>query len=214
MISNFGYPIEWFTSDTTSNLYKVFKEVKITDVEYEKLRNLYLKKIDTVMRAKVNAMNINDQYFRKYYNGDDILQKRRFTDSINALQLKYWFDRGIYPNEELIGNPSVDDKRDLHLSYIFLHIEHEIRESYFIPKMLEFVKLGYCTPDTYAAMIDQIKYFENHKNEDMVFGEFNATKINATDFYKFNLRRKEIGLPSLEYTNWKINLILKQLNNQ
>lgn len=112
-----------------------------------------------------------------------------------------------------IGNGSVDEKyNSLDIVVLLLHTKKDIRNSYFIPKIYEFVKKGECSPRTYAVIVDQLKYFQKYDNLDMPYGEFNLRSIDSTQYYRFNPNRKEIGLPTLEYSKWKLDMFLKEYN--
>lgn len=203
LIANFGYSKERFIDDSTSVLSKVYQTANISDEKYQTLRQRYLSSIDLELREQVVNMIDNDQYYRKFYDKEDIDRKRNETDSIIEQILIKWFDQGIYPNEKRIGNGSVDKKFSLDIVVLLLHTKENVRNSYFIPKVYDFVKKGECSPRTYAVIVDQLKYFQKYNNLDMPYGEFNLIRIDSTQYYRFNPNRKEIGLPTLEYSKWK-----------
>lgn len=213
LITDFGYTKEWLIDDSTSVLSKVYQTANISDENYQTLRKRYLSSIDLNMREQVVNMMDNDQYYRRFYDKEDIDKKRNETDSIIEKILIQWFDQGIYPNMKRIGNGSVDEKyNSLDIVVLLLHTKKDIRNSYFIPKIYEFVKKGECSPRTYAVIVDQLKYFQKYDNLDMPYGEFNLRSIDSTQYYRFNFNRKEIGLPTLEYSKWKLDMFLKEYN--
>lgn len=207
LIAAYGYTKEWFTYDSTSVLSKVYQTANISEENYQILRQRYLSSIDLELREQVVNMIENDQYYRRFYDKEDIEIKRNETDSIIEQILIKWFDKGIYPNMKKIGNGSVDEKRSLDIVVLLLHTKKDIRSSYFTPKIYEFVKKGECSPQTYAVIVDQLNYYQYKENDAMLYGEFNLRNIDSTQYYKFNPKRNEIGLPTLEYTKWRIRKI-------
>lgn len=176
LITDYGYSKERFIDDSTSVLSKVYQTANISDEKYQTLRQRYLSSIDLELREQVVNMIDNDQYYRKFYDKEDIDRKRNETDSIIEQILIKWFDQGIYPNEKRIGNGSVDEKyNSLDIVVLLLHTKENVRNSFFIPKVYDFVKKGECSPRTYAVIVDQLKYFQKYKNLDMPYGEFNLT---------------------------------------
>ena len=60
---------------------------------------------------------------------------------------------------------------------------------------MNFVKKGECSPNVYARIIDA-------KSPESIYGEIMILKENI-DYSKYNVERRKIGLPSVEYLRWK-----------
>lgn len=203
LIANYGFDLETFDTITYPVLNKVYEESKISKEKYEKLRKIYLSKIDTSLRQKILQLNYFDQKARKANISEE--NKFKLKDSIGSEVEKLLadlFSRNIFPNDQVIGNHTVDKNPSISIDILLLHTKDSIRLNYFIPKMNLFVEQGQCLPSTYYQMIDQ---YQLYNRKEQIYGTYNFNQLNPKDY---STVRKKAGLPSLEYLKWKIEKLL------
>jgi len=198
LIANYGYTQEILKNDSILNIGLL--KSKITFKEYDSLRNKYLSKLDFKLRNEIIEMCRLDQFYRTIYDEGDRKEKMIAQDKKNQKKLIILFDKNIYPNEKIIGSYSID-RKDIDITTILLHTNDSIRKSYFLPKILKFVKNGKCEPIVYGAMIDQLQLYND---KEQIYGTYNIRNISSKDYKKFNLLRKSIGLPSIQYELQKL----------
>src|SRR5690606_31646487 len=105
-------------------------------------------------------------------------------DSINENLLIYIFEKYGYPDESLVGNMEFSIKMEdnpfsMVLSHVLLHTRDSIRQAYFLPKMLEFVKQGKTPPLFYARMADQLEVYHQRSQ---IYGTY--TNVSVKDSLK------------------------------
>lgn len=196
LIKDFGFTKEWFSKDSTDILFKAFEFANISDDIYGIWRYQYVSKIDLEMRETVTSMIYYSRYYQKIFDeADSIKKKREELVEIHKNILMDWFDLGIYPNQDMVGNSSLDQKATYDLTGIFMQMDEATLDQYFLPKIMNFVKKGECSPNVYARIIDA-------KSPESIYGEIMILKENI-DYSKYNVERRKIGLPSMEYLRWK-----------
>lgn len=151
------------------------------------------------LRDQIISMVTLDQEVRKHPIDYKELSR---IDSINQTNIKKIFERYGYPNEKIIGFSKEDEKVDI--SVMLMHFDDL---EYFKPKLLGFIKRGLCNPYVLADMVDS----NNRKEKIYTYGIYeglDSTQIR--DFKNLDLRRKSIGLSSLDDHNRAISLIMKK----
>jgi hypothetical protein len=203
-----GYPIEFFQeSDDFKNIKKSTKWNSIKK-KYPEYRKNYLRGIDLVMRSKISFMVNEDQKVRqKNLNIKENFQAMKSTDSISEMFLYHLLESDKFPNQDIIGNYWID-KHPISADILFMHTSDSMRLNYFIPKMMEFVKKGKCSPKLLSELVDQYNIY-NGKRPIFAsyFGEnFMILKPQNPEF--IDLLRTSIGIPSL-----KLKLKIDSSNN-
>lgn len=203
LIANYGFDINTFDVNTYPVLNKVFEESKISKKTYDKHREKYLDKIDTLLREKILKLKYLDQEARRE-KSEKI--RNKLIDSIDLEVEKFLIDifsRNIFPNEHIIGNHSIDKYPALSIDVLLLHTRDSLRLNYFIPRINSFVQEGKCLPSIYCKMVDQ---YQLYNDKEQIYGTFNFTQLNPKEYDSV---RKDAGLPSLEYLQWKYKRILE-----
>lgn len=190
-----------------SVLKKVYDYANISDKKYEEYRKKYQNKIDFELRNKILSLKTLDQEVRKKSNKTDAEIQNQ--DKKSEKLLIELFDKGIYPNQEIVGNHTLD-KKHASISILLLHTKDSMRLHYFLPKIKQFIKEGKCYPKIYANMVDQ---YHLYNDLDQVYGTFSIFDINKEDYFKFNSKRSEIGVSSIEYSLWKYGILMSSLKN-
>ncbi|WP_299161155.1 hypothetical protein [uncultured Tenacibaculum sp.] len=197
-ITDYGLDKDYFKYDSILN--KAFNEIKISDKEYQKYRAKYINSIDLNLRKEIKEMVFLDQKYRKENIDSESANKIILQDLENQNLLKVLFNKNIYPNERVIGNYSID-KKSINIVAVLLHTNDSIRINYFLPKIKEFVIAGKCSPVIYGAMVDQ---YHLYNDENQFYGTYNINRIPIKHYFKYNSRRKTIGLPTIEFDLYKI----------
>ena len=186
---NNGATINSIINDTTfSNVLKS-TQGKVLIQDYDSLRKDYINKVDLQFRKEMLEIFRLDQAFRQ----DPI--KLDSIDKINEKKLIDIFENKGYPNNKLIGHPSID-RQNINMSIILRHTDDSIRKSYFIPKVTEFVKNGTCPPNDLGVLVD---WYYLRRKEKQIYGMFPIKEGNTiSDLKQVDKNRQSIGLPTLE----------------
>jgi hypothetical protein len=203
LMSQYGYSKIWIESDSILNLF--FDSKKDIQKKYNLYRELYLQKINLDLRKKIVMLVEEDQKYRIGNKNSNTVNMRRVTDSVNEIEIIKIFDTYGYPNIDLIGNYTIDDKEVL-VDPILYHTSTSKNNQYFLTKIFEYVRKGKADPSTYAFMVDRLKL---HRKENQNYGTF-ENKINSSTKV-INENRRNIGLPSINYESWKTNKIYPTL---
>lgn len=174
---------------------------------YDKIRSDYLNGINLELRKEIQEMSRLDQLYR---NGQYQENKQDSIDKLNTNRLKEIFEQFQYPNNQVIGNYSVDGIQT-DIITMLLHTSDSIRMSYFVPKLKEFVKAGTCSPKTLGQVIDQFYLYNGEPQTHGTYESQNSKYANMiSDRGQVNQNRISIGLSTLEL-NEKIDSV-KRIN--
>ena len=202
-ISNYGLKIEYCLNDSLLKIATIkskFSEQDLIDF-YES----YTKSLNLDYRYEIEKMIEDDQRVRtvKPVNHDDWVS----VDKENAANIKLLIEKYGYPSTEKIGKYDFN-KKSSSVSTLFLHAKKEATESYILDLMLEAVKKGECQPHDYATVYDKYLYVHGEFNGKTLYGEFKRSdkSLDETVIYpkKLDSIRKTIGLPNVNYINWKL----------
>lgn len=194
LIQDFGYEKKIFKGDYKDSLLaKAYIKSNLTDIDFEVLRNKYIKSKNFTLRDTIIEMNKADQLYR---HGEDYQKYSGRIDSIariNERKLIYIFEKYGFPNDKIIGNRAIRGKREpIMIDAILIHMASSKKVAFFKKELLLFVKQGKCPPLFYASLIDreclnmekkQI-YYTFQKNENLSLEYMN----------EINSNRKKIGL--------------------
>lgn len=187
-----GTELSKFQNNTNFEGFMASKYGKQIDQEYEALRNQFMDRIDLKLRNELILMRFADQGIRNQGSNTD-WTKIDSVDKLHERRLIEIFESIGYPNDEIIGPPSLDG-RLTDLGPILLHTDDSIRLNYFVPKIREFVRKGKASPYYVGAMIDQYYYY--HK-EPQIYGTIRG--VNMIDnLKKVDSNRVSIGLAPLD----------------
>lgn len=183
-----GFTITKYSGDT---LYSEFfnSEVGIKLLENaDDFQKSYQSNVDSTLFNKLKLMLSEDQKNRGS-------EEQQVFDKRNEKRLIELFEKGIYPDESIrrLCNPY---EADIHT--VLLHTDDSIRINYFLPKLLQFVKMGKCDPKVYANVYDQ--YFL-YNGDPQIYGTYRDTDKNLSnhiDMEKLNSNRLSIGLMTLD----------------
>ena len=190
---------------------KKFSSIEATDTfKSLKLKNKWLKlkyESDLIYRNWYNHLNLDlrneiikmadeDQRVRTT-NVSEVEYKR--VDSLNENRFKEIFKTYEYPNENLIGNWSIDKK----IANVTLFLFHFKDIEYFKPIFFDYVKNGKSEPELYASLID------SHDRKRGIFTYriyTNLTNDQIEDLPNLDKRRTSVGLRP-----WKMELEYRKL---
>jgi hypothetical protein len=196
LISKHGYIKDVIIYNKTFNNFDKKNNFYITN-NYDIARKIYISSIDLVLRDTIRVMKLNDQKNRRTNSNQE-----KF-DLINQNKIKLMFENNIYPNEKMVGNFTVDNQF-IDFEIILLHSRDSMRMNYFLPKVLNFIKIGKAEPTIYGNMIDQQHLYRGVKQ---IYGTYNIDNIKSNDYNIYNSKRKSIGLPTINYTKWKDSIM-------
>lgn len=203
LIANYGFDKNIFDVKTYPVLNTIFEESNISKRRYSNYRKQYLDKIDTVLRKKIVNLKVLDQKARRTTSEK---MRIKLIDSIDLEVEKFLkdiFSRNIFPNEHVIGNHTIDKNTAIDINTLLLHTRDSIRLNYFIPRINSFVEEGKCLPLIYCQMIDQ---YQLYHGKEQIYGTYNFLQLNPKEY---NLKRKKVGLPSIEFEQWRYKKILE-----
>ncbi|MHA7060238.1 hypothetical protein ACWGOQ_0023655 [Aquimarina sp. M1] len=205
LISKYG--ITWNQINNDSILKLVKTESNLSKKHFDSLSIIFIKTLDISLREEILEMKIKDQLYRgRNYVGENIT-KQDSIDDVNTKKLITIFEKYGYPNSGIIGTSSNPNKNNPSIRVMLLHTDDSIRESYFMPKILSFVKKGKCNPFTYGAVYDQLLLYNKEEQKYWTY----ETKKNITNTKKVNEFRESIGLPQYGYETWRFNRLYKNI---
>ncbi|MEM6719225.1 MAG: hypothetical protein AAF611_07935 [Bacteroidota bacterium] len=158
----------------------------------------YSKNIDSLLRKEIISMYQLDQDVRE----DLDYEKMKVVDSINQQKMKRIIKQYGFPNENLIGRSTKNNKTGV--TFMLMHF-NDI--DYFKPILLNAIKNGECPPRALGFMVDS--FDRNHKKYTYAMYR-NLDSSEIKDFKNLDKRRIAIGLPPLETRKKIVELILKK----
>lgn len=168
---------------------------------YQNLRKKYLNKIDYKLLSELRLMLELDQKHNRCTNDVDLINKVNISDSINREKLDKIIKTKIYPNYHFLGYPEQELNNFVNISTLLLHQDSQTIEK-FLPIIMDAVIKGKCNPIVYAFLHDKYVVMYNNKEIKQKYNEFSdEIKIEKNSIVKTN--RRLIGLPSINYLNWK-----------
>ncbi|WP_460220039.1 DUF6624 domain-containing protein [Psychroserpens sp. MEBiC05023] len=197
LVSKYGYNKQRIFDNP--NLKKIADSCPEVSKKIDELYQVFVSSLNLSLRNEMHLMVIEDQKYRGNGTYQDNVVNQEKIDEENTNRLIEIFNEYGYPNQELIGDYFVDQKH-LMFTSILLHTNDSVRENYFIPKLLEFLKKGKCNPITYASMVDQLYLYNG---ESQIYGTY-SNNMNISNFEKLDTTRKSIGLPAYGYEEWRI----------
>lgn len=198
LIKDYGYDRNIIQSDSILNL--IFNSSKINITTYNRLRDSYLLKTYPKIRNEIIEMKTLDQKYRgRKANIEDEKIKQIQFDSINSVNLIKIFDEIGYPNIKKLGLDSNIKQSNLDITVILLHTRFNDREEYFLPKILDYIKMGECNPEVYGYMYDQMMIYTDRPQK---YGTYQGESLKSKDSLTFY--RNDIGLPPNTYMKWRM----------
>lgn len=200
-----GSELSRFQNNTNFEGFMASKYGKQLEQEYDALRNQFMDKIDLELRNELISMHFADQMYRGQ-GPDSDWTKQDSIDKLHEKRLIQLFESVGYPNAQMVGPYSLD-RRQTDVGLFLLHTEDSIRTNYFVPKVKEFVKKGFASPNVVGTMIDQ--YYLYNK-EPQIYGTYTkqgggyANMID--DLKKVDSNRISIGLAPLDLQQKKDSL--------
>jgi len=200
IVANYGYTYGNIEKDTLLQVLALrFKKSK---KDIEKWQKQYNSKIDTSYRYQLTIMNLDDQKVRnqKPVNWEGVAKVDKQNDSI----LRQMINEIGYPNFKNVGSfrklNESEKKVDLGVEVLLNHFTSSEESFKFYNQILpNLIKKGECLPKDYAHLIDRY-HTKNNKDSFFYFITFNYDFKNNSSLVKIiNERRKENGLPSIEY---------------
>lgn len=161
-----------------------------------KQRNKYLKKIDYDLIEKLSEMVKLDQN----YSRENAIENHK-NDSVNRTRLKDIIKKNIYPNYYVVGyfEPGLNDYAQINV--LLLHQDKATVFKY-LPIIEDAIKKGKCSPIDYAVIYDKCILVYGTENEKQKYNSLGSdSKKETHSIVKIN--RKNIGLPSASYREWK-----------
>lgn len=196
----FGYNYSDVLSD--SILKKGISNTFISEKKAKKWHNLYISRLDTVFRNKINAMNYEDQKVRNIKPLDWSRIER--VDLANDSILRSYIQKNGYPNFKKVGTfrklSETEKFKSVGLDVLINHFtSYQESALFYNTTLFDFVKNGTCPPKDYGDFMD--RYYNKFKNTSYFYfitDDFNF-KWNKDLVKEINSRRRKNGLPSIEY---------------
>jgi len=189
LISKLGFSNAWI--DDFEILKTVYEKSGIDKKVYDVLRNEYVSSINLGLRNMVIQINKRDQESGRSYETDIMKKSLEERDSINFTKLKYIFEKYGYPNASVIGNESLNKKRErLILSSVLRHVNDSLMVSYLLPKLKSFVVKGEFLPQLYLSIYESYTYRNKLVSEYRVSSKYTKEEVNKN--------RYSVGLPILD----------------
>ncbi|MFL9835541.1 hypothetical protein [Chryseobacterium terrae] len=178
------------------SIAKLLEEFEINKEEVERIVAKNVSKININLRNELGDMTRKDQEVR-LTNDNDSIKK---VDSLHSQRLKEIIETVGFPNEKIVGGYRLQGKSsEIFLSLIFNHIAYNGDYDYFKKHLPKLIRNGTCDPFNYAMMEDRRNEINNKPIEYFVI----IAVPESADRKKINANRKAIGLPSLEYEEFK-----------
>ncbi|MBQ4804546.1 hypothetical protein J8L88_16920 [Aquimarina sp. MMG015] len=188
---------------------------KNIEKQYKDLRSLFLKRIDSTLKNRINLMIDKDQKlaYEAYIIEDEQEQEKFILENfpkhseeqlINLIEIMEIND---YPGEFLIGN-------DFWVSTILSHhnsqgadyVRKDTLYNFIKPELIKSLKKGYISPYEIALVEDWKKTVTSEWNES-TYGYL--TPPTTSNISKINKARKAIGLRTVELRNKLIDIEVK-----
>ena len=198
-VQNYLYRKAYDTNDIFNDrsIVKLLEEFNITKDDVDMIVKQNVSKINMPLRLEINKMNLDDQEVRKTIKNVDSIKK---VDWQHSERLKTIIDTYGFPNKNVIGGYRVDGKSArVDLSLIFNHISYNGDYEFFKSKLPQLIKNGTCDPFNYAMMEDR----RSEINSELIKYYSIIALDNKADKKIINANRKAIGLPSIEYQEFK-----------
>ena len=178
------------------SIVKLLEEFKIGKNELEKIVLKNVSEINIPLRIELEKMSLRDQKVRNTKNYDSIKK----IDSLHSNRLKEIIETVGFPNEKVVGGYRLQGKSSqIFLTTLFNHMAYNGDYNYFKKILPKLIKNGTCDPFNYAMLEDRENEITNRPIEYYVI----ITLPESVDRKKINANRKLIGLPSLEYEEFK-----------
>jgi hypothetical protein len=179
------------------SIVKLLDEFQIDKSEVEKIVAKNVSKINIPLRNELGNMTLKDQDIRNSKNYDSIKK----IDWQHSQRLKEIIETVGFPNEKIVGGYNLQGKphSEIFLPQIFNHMAYNGDYNYFKKKLPELIRNGTCDPFNYAMMEDRRNEVNNKSIEYYVI----IPIAENSDKKKINANRKAIGLPSLEFEEFK-----------
>lgn len=194
LIQDFGYEKKVFNGEyKDSILAKAYTKSNLTAIDFEVLRNNYIKTKNFTLRDTIIEINKADQLYR---HGNDYYKYQKEIDSIeniNGEKLLYIFKKYGFPNDQIIGNRTIRGKREsTMIDAVLIHMASNKNVSLFKKELMSFVKQGKCSPYFYASLIDR-ECLNNQKKQ--IYYTFQKKETLSSEYInEINANRKQIGL--------------------
>ncbi|WP_234110014.1 MULTISPECIES: hypothetical protein [Chryseobacterium] len=172
---------------------------KISAEEIKNWETVFQSKLNNDYQAKMGDIRAKDQAVRKSYDDPDAI---RLVDDNNYVEFSGLLNKYGYPTYQKIGMPL-----SVFLMAFYPHIANASSDFEKNKKLLmKYVKSGEASPMHIFSLIDG-KYVHQHKV--FFFGDdgiwTGVVEIQKVPKDTIENRRKQYGLPSLEYAIWKRN---------
>ncbi|MCT2561373.1 hypothetical protein [Chryseobacterium herbae] len=202
LIKNWGVTVKELKKEDA--LIPILKN-QFSETELASLEQQHTENIDWEYRKTLKEISTIDQHSRGR-------QEEPQVDEDNIRKLIHLIRTKGYPDIPTVGKIYRDQ---ITLGMIYFHFARAEEYKEFRILLLENIKKGKAAPFEMKQfmlgkynLVYQQNYFEQTTRD-------NVHSRGITTYYPkdtFNIRRRNIGLPSLEYETWKNNLV-KQNNN-
>ncbi|KMQ58635.1 hypothetical protein ACM46_21690 [Chryseobacterium angstadtii] len=202
LIKDWGIPVKELKKETalTQTLQNIFSDTELLSLEQQHIKN-----IDWEYRKILKEMFVADQKSRSKQDEPQV-------DEDNIKKMLHLIKTKGYPDIPTVGR--IDLERIM-LSVMYLHFARADEYKEFRALLFENLKKGKATPIEMKQfmlgkynLVYQQNYFEQTTRDTIRLRGITTNYPKDT----FNIRRRNIGLPSLEYEKWKNNF-MKQHNN-
>lgn len=210
LVRYYDYRIEEIKKDTL--LLIAFNKSRLSEKKINKLHKAFVRNLDTVYRNLIDKMNYKDQKVRTVAGIEkrEVVKTDLETDSLLRIQLT----KKDFPSLRKVGswkiiNNEINSK-NIDLEVIFNHLSSYDCFDYYKAKIYSFVKTGLCPPKVYGRFIDKRSLKDNIESYYYLIPfDLNILKNKNVDLIKeINNRRKELGLPSVQYDLYWFNYVV------
>lgn len=207
LISKYGYKLSDFKSmGSFSELSSVENWDSISQLLKIKEENFVEN--DWILKRFQEIRN-EDQLYREESKRN--LKLAFQYDSIHFEELIYFTEKNGFPlNDSFKYLKNNRMEMEGILSLLMLHFSDSNKVRILDPILLENIKLGFCHPNFYTALIDKSHLTYTRK---MLYGHFNNSLPKDIEcFQEINTRRSKIGHCSFELNIENKNLFMNQVN--
>lgn len=206
LVSKYGKRIDEIEQDSILSL--VYKNSKLDENQYQKLRAEYLASLNMSLRDTILRIYERDQNARTKKETSSNIEK---TDLYNQHKLVEIINKYGFPSVQKIGIKSLEqDKYDpIDITEVWIHMmDYNGEEKNYITQQIKkAVKDGKCNPLILSLILDRESRIMKRAKSEYYYGltTYNVN-LSKNELLEVNERRKQIGLPTFEFEKWKMKI--------
>lgn len=199
----FGYSTFGFITTNHNDWEKIIDSVEnaagLNREDINILKKEYFEKLNLNLRKRLVRMYDEDQLVRNNRDKEGMLiYEKKHNQELEEILQNYGF-----PGNKIIGsNNCFPNDSYVNVYAFFLHQPSSFKDKY-LPILLENVKKGNCDPKVYAIIFDRKMWESIDKQYYGTYTVNNGELLTLINPTKIDSIRKSIGLPNINYMDWK-----------